>query len=462
MKFRAAILLAAMLMPVAGVAAAPSDRAKAPKAKAAQRSPPMIFYLAKGEDGTCGPGCSEWIAAEGQIEAGTAQQLRTFLNHLGKRKLPIFFHSPGGNVQASTVMGRLLRERAMTAGVSETLPAGCVGASERACRVLKQSKQALSAMLNNVAACNSACVFALIGAKVRQVPPGARLGVHSSRVVIIRRGGGKINASKKQIASLQRTKLAEMNAETRRYVQQMKIDVRLFDLAAKIPFENVHYLTREEIVSFGIDVRRDHEAPWVAAEFPPQRLWTMKFFIAARGEGGNELRSSMIRMECASQRYARISYFRGLGSGEFGVKRAVALTMAERRVALFGVRSLFKFDVIEAGTSFELWGADLPLEALERAGALGQVEIVETDLASAASRVTRLSTAGMSQAIDMLRGHCSKMPDCPQVGAWPAGGTAGAPLGGWAAGALMPKVGTASTGWGGDAASLNCTSMQVR
>src|SRR5439155_26541203 len=123
---------------------------------------------------------------------------------LGRRKLPISFHSPGGNVTASIAIGRLLRERDMTAGVSETVPIGCEGASEQACRTLKQSGQVLPATLRSVSACNSACVLALIGAKVRYVPPGAQLGVHSSKVVIFRLDGGQLNATSKQIASLQR------------------------------------------------------------------------------------------------------------------------------------------------------------------------------------------------------------------------------------------------------------------
>jgi hypothetical protein len=106
MLFRAAILLATLLIPVGAFAAAEPDRPAAPKTtpktKAAVRSPPMIFYLAKGENGACGTDCNEWIAAEGQIETGSAQQLRTFLTRLGKRKLPIFFHSPGGNVTAGS------------------------------------------------------------------------------------------------------------------------------------------------------------------------------------------------------------------------------------------------------------------------------------------------------------------------------------------------------------------------
>jgi hypothetical protein len=459
MLFRAAILLATLLMPFAGAAAEPV-RPAAPKSTAVLRLPPMIFYLAKGENGACGTDCNEWIAAEGQIEAGSAQQLRTLLTRLGKRKLPIFFHSPGGNVTASMAMGRLMRERDMTAGVSETVPVGCAGANEQTCRALKQSGQVLPATLRNVSACNSACVFALIGAKVRYVPPGARLGVHSSRVVIYRLDGGKLNASSKQIASLQRVRLAELNVDTRRYVQEMKVDVRLFDLAAKIPHEDVHYLTREEIVGFGIDLRGASEARWIAAEVMPQRLWTMKFFVETSGEGKNELRSNMIRMECASPRYAKLAYFRGLGSDVSGLRRKFELSMAERRIPLSG-GLFFKVDAIESGKSFELWSAELPLDLIEAAGARDHVEIREIGSAREPAHVTSLSTAGLSQAVGMLRERCKRMPDCPEVGAG-MGGNAAAPQSGWAAGAMLPKAGTASSNWNGDTGSLNCAAMQVR
>ena len=460
MLFRAAILLATLLIPVGGFAAAEPDRPAAPKTKAATRSPPMIFYIAKGENGACGTDCNEWIAAEGQIETGSAQQLRTFLTKLGKRKLPIFFHSPGGNVTASLAIGRLLREREMTAGVSETVPVGCVGTSEQACRALKQSGYVLPATLRNVSACNSACVFALIGGKVRYVPPGARLGVHSSRVVIFRLGGGSLNASSKQIASLQRTRLAELNVDTRRYVQEMKVDVRLFELAAKIPHEDIYYLTREEIIGFGIDVRGAPEARWLAAEVMPQRLWAMKFFVESSGEGKTGFRSNMIEMECSSQHHAKLAYFRGLGSDERGSKRKVELTLAERKISLSG-GLLFKVDAIESGTSFELWSAQLPLDLIEAASARDHVEIRETDSTRETSRLTRLSTEGLSQAVTTLRGRCKSMPDCPQASA-AAGGSGTSPQSGWAAGAMLPKAGAASPNWGGETGSLNCAVTQVQ
>jgi hypothetical protein len=325
---------------------------------------------------------------------------------------------------------------------------------------LKQSGFVLPATLRNVSACNSACVFALIGGKVRYVPPGARLGVHSSKVVIFRLDGGKLNASSKQIASLQRTRLAELNVDTRRYVQEMKVDVRLFDLAAKIPHENVHYLTRDEIVGFGIDLRGASEARWIAAEALPHRLWAMKFFVESSGDGKNELRSNMIRMECASPRTAKLAFFRGLGSDVSGVRRTFELSMAERRIPLSG-GLFFKVDAIESGTSFELWSTELPLDLIEAAGARDQVEIREIDSTREAAHVTRLSTAGLSQAVGMLRERCKSMPDCPQASAG-TGGNGAAPQGGWAAGAMLPKASTTSSNWNSDTGSLNCAATQVR
>jgi hypothetical protein len=86
---------------------------------------PMVFYVAKGEPNACGPGCREWIVAEGAIDRDAPVRLRALLNRLGQRKLPIYFHSPGGSVDGGLAIGRLMRERRMTAGVGRTIPRGC-------------------------------------------------------------------------------------------------------------------------------------------------------------------------------------------------------------------------------------------------------------------------------------------------------------------------------------------------
>src|SRR5262245_9221050 len=61
--------------------------------------PPMAFYLVKGAPEACGRDCDSWIAAEGQIDAGAAARFRKFLRQVGDRHLPIYFYSPGGNLE---------------------------------------------------------------------------------------------------------------------------------------------------------------------------------------------------------------------------------------------------------------------------------------------------------------------------------------------------------------------------
>src|SRR5882757_3628998 len=165
MIFRPVFLLPLLIL-LAAPAAAQSERSSNPATKAKENSAfgaPMVFYLAKGEADVCGPGCNEWIVAEGSFDLGAAQRLRSLLTRLGKRKLPILFHSPGGLGNVAMAMGRLLREREMTAGVSQTIPDGCVAASEQACQVLKRSGQTLTAELRSRGGfCASACVYALI------------------------------------------------------------------------------------------------------------------------------------------------------------------------------------------------------------------------------------------------------------------------------------------------------------
>ncbi len=187
------IVVTAMRLPLAASIHALALAALSGGAASAQSGPPgnpldvlktpMIFYVAKGAPDACGPGCREWIAAEGAFDTGAATRLRAFLSRHRDANLPIYFHSPGGLADRAFSIGRMMRERGMTAGVSRTQPEACRKLDEKACNALKRSGQTLASELSAIAACNSACVYALIGATERRVPPGARLGVHSSRLI---------------------------------------------------------------------------------------------------------------------------------------------------------------------------------------------------------------------------------------------------------------------------------------
>jgi len=419
-KTRAPFLIA-ILVALAGPAAAQVNGSAAPLPKsppeiaAAILRDPMVFYLAKGEPDACGQGCSEWIAAEGYFDSGAPQRLRDVLTRLAKHKLPIFFHSPGGLGSSAMVIGRLLRERAMTAGVSRTIPAGCIAAGEEMCRALKRSGKALAAELHNIAGCNSACVDALIGAKVRQVPPGARLGVHSGKPV-------QPDPDGRARAIWQRN--------LGRYLQEMGITDGLFDVISKVPYEQVHYLSRDEIVAFGIDAREFQETRWTAGELPSLAPSAVKFVLEAKGARRNEFRTSMITLTCAAPRGISIGYVRGLGSDEAAAIKSIKFAIDDRNVFFPHKASISKIDAIDTGGSFDTRFAYEPFEFFEAAATRGSIDIIESDPTDSAtpSRITKLSTNGLSKALAELQKSCGQQPkffdtpgikflDVPGVGA---------------------------------------------
>jgi hypothetical protein len=124
MLFRFVICIALMLA-VTGFAQARGESGMANEQPVKLSAGPINFYLAKGEPDACGPGCSEWIAAEGYFDPDAAERFRMFMRRLRGASRPIFFSSPGGIQEQALSIGRLMRLRGMTAGVAITLPDGC-------------------------------------------------------------------------------------------------------------------------------------------------------------------------------------------------------------------------------------------------------------------------------------------------------------------------------------------------
>jgi len=400
-----ALLASALLLSLAEPAAAQTTPTRTDITTAMAKDP-MLFYLAKGEPDACGPGCSEWIAAEGHIDMGAPQRLRIQLANLGKRKLPIFFHSPGGLGGHATEIGRLLRKREMTAGVSRTRPAGCATASEESCRSLKRSGQPLVSELSNMAVCNSACVLALIGGKIRQVPPGARVGVHSAKPVQLH-SNGVVKAVPSGRVS------ADSAAQMRRYHQEMQIAAELFDLGAKVPHEQIHYLSRDEIAKFGIDKREFLETRWMPWQQAGQRSWAIKLIVEASGTGRKQFRLGMIKLACGDLRRAWIAYVRGLGPDEVAAPRSIKLTLGEGDLAFPPKGTALKIESLETGSSFETRYVHVPLDLLEAVAARESVDIVETDQSDSSTgpRITTLSTIGLAKALEPLQKECGTQRD---------------------------------------------------
>jgi hypothetical protein len=401
--FSRVVLLSACMSSAlaAGTNAAPAEP------QPAQVWPPIVFYVAKGDPNACGRGCGEWIAAEGTIDENAPRRLRDLLNRLGQRKLPIFFHSPGGSVGAGLTIGRLMRERRMTAGVGRTIPRGCdpLQEHEAACDTLKRTgRELLSELRTARTLCNSSCVYALIGAAVREVGAGARIGVHEIAVSRYDERGLPVPLDRKTLSQDQLTQLQAAEVRLARYIEEMGIDKALFEAAAQIGRERVRYLSLNEIARFGIDPREFQESRWMLDEGPPGPLAVLKFVVEAKGSEPKEYRITRIRLTCG--RPAEIRPPRALICGSAGIDRRDHARRRFRAGAAEEQPVLGYNDVQMEGRL-----ARVPVAFFEEAAAGDAIEITQApdiSMPDKASRPTRLALDGLSESIGILAKQCRR------------------------------------------------------
>jgi tetratricopeptide (TPR) repeat protein len=211
-------------------------------ARAYQRKNPITFVLVQGKAEACGPNCNEWIAADGQFDLEAASRFRDFISTLNRRKPPIFFNSRGGSIEQSFAIGRLLRARKIAASVGLTIPDNCNRISDPSCQEVIRSGRPFTAQLHTRGAvCHSACVYALMGAPVRQIMPDALLGIHAPVIPDQPTRAGRATSEE-----------FYRNAR-RRYAKEMGIDPEFVDAADKVPFLDLHILSRDEIIRFRIE-----------------------------------------------------------------------------------------------------------------------------------------------------------------------------------------------------------------
>ncbi|MGA8412053.1 MAG: hypothetical protein WB756_09865 [Xanthobacteraceae bacterium] len=394
-------LLAAAIGALGLVAAHTSVHASSNAEASLPRFAPLVFFLARATGG-CGEGCDEWIAAEGGFDVGSADRLRAFLRKFPGRTPPIYFQSPGGIQEEAIAIGRLMHERGMTAGVARTLPYGCAPGKETGdrCLALKRSGQPIAAELRSTgASCSSACVYALLGAKTRLVPPDARLGVHASRRVHVYPDGRVTRTSGDD------GRLAEATSELKGYVQEMGVDVALIDTAFKIKFSDAYFLSRNEIVHFGIDTRAFQETRWTVLDPASRRPSAFKLVVEARGE--KDVSTSLVQLACTGQDEVRIGYVRPVEANE--VTPAVVRVMGGDRHATFARPGpMVRISALDNAALFEPRAALAPIDFLEAAAATGSLTITELSLRPDSPRTITLSTSGLPEAIAALRKSCGQ------------------------------------------------------
>jgi hypothetical protein len=295
-----------------------------------------------------------------------------------------------------------MHERGMTAGVARTLPYGCAPGKETGdrCLALKRSGQPIAAELRSTgASCSSACVYALLGAKTRLVPPDARLGVHASRRVHVYPDGRVTRTSGDD------GRLAEATSELKGYVQEMGVDVALIDTAFKIKFSDAYFLSRNEIVHFGIDTRAFQETRWTVLDPASRRPSAFKLVVEARGE--KDVSTSLVQLACTGQDEVRIGYVRPVEANE--VAPAVVRVMGGDRHATFARPGpMVRISALDNAALFEPRAALAPIDFLEAAAATGSLTITELSLRPDSPRTITLSTSGLPEAIAALRKSCGQ------------------------------------------------------
>jgi hypothetical protein len=375
------------------VSAFPSKhRAEAPK----PREEPMTFYVVKGPADACGPDCDTWIEAEGKVEADTAKRLRTFLDRVRDRNLPIYFASPGGNLDQAIAMGTMLHGRPTIARIGRTAVRECGFEAQDSdvCVKLKQSGRELHGDLyTNGAICASACPYAFIGAPVHEVAPDAILAIHSPKVVLNFRGG-QPDAVVIAAASQRGRERADRVASV--YLAKMGINAGLIALTRTIKFEDIHILTRDEIARFGIDRRELVETPW---RFEHNVLNSVRKVVVEKTPGEASFRLLQWRVTCYNTDNFSLDFQRPA--------RAGALVSISRN----GSSPVYFSGPLAVGhgSNIEQWGMRLIRSRLDALVDHDQVEIIEASLGSDGRTIphaTKLSNEGWPTALESLVAGC--------------------------------------------------------
>jgi hypothetical protein len=355
----------------------------------------MVFFVAKGEANACGPGCSEWIAAEGAVDVQAGKRFQEFVEKLSRRDLPVYFNSIGGQTQQASLIALVLRTNRMRAGVARAVPDGCGAdvASDAACRRLVQSKTEIRARLvTKGSKCSSACGVAFAGGSFRQVATDAQFGIHS-------------------FATTKKTEVDEWNAGHKRFFIALGVDSGVIDLINTIPFNRMRPMSRDEMARVGLETRGFFQTQWAIDKDSRKQSadqYTLRKSVTQPepAESGNYYTTRII-IGCPNERGLPFVYRRELSKGE-GRARAV-VRLGDQDLTL---QSYFA-DMKDTEALIVRASAD----QLRKAAVKPMIEVAEelSLQGGPKPRVTGLSTAGFSDALERLLRLCeaNSMPQPP-------------------------------------------------
>ena len=368
----------------------------------------MQFYVVKGAPDACGRGCDRWIQLEGQIDSGAAARFRKFFVKLRERNMPLYFYSPGGNLDQAMTMGSLLHEKPAMARVGRTMLADCGFEAQDSdvCLKLKRSGRELNGELTTRGVlCGSACPYLILGASTREIAPDAALAVHNSRIVITFTGG---TPTPTMVAAANARAHERSDVNITAYFAKVRGDSALLALARTVKFEDMHILTREEIVRFGIDRREFADTPWI---FEPGTHGMVRKIAVQRKAGEASFHMIQWRMVCFDSDRFELDFQRPIPAN----------TVVATASLSYGGAIPFSFSYPpRRGAGIEQWGMRLSKASLQPLLDLPQGEFTETSLAPDGRQLPhkeKLSIDGMAHSLDALAGTCPTAKPQTTVGA---------------------------------------------
>ena len=194
------------------------------------------------------------------------------------------------------------------------------------------------------------------------------------------------------------------------YFAKMGADIALLDLSRTVKFEDMHVLTREEIVRFGIDRREFVETSW---SFENNGRSTVRKVAVQRNPGEKSFRLMQWRLICFdSERF------------ELDVQRPATVNPTFSSVAIAGgggKPQYFSYPPAKA-SGFEVWGMRMAKASVQSLLELAQVKVSPSRrpprrVDSRIPQSMKLSSEGVSGALDSLIATCapSKNPTPSQT-----------------------------------------------
>jgi hypothetical protein len=185
-------------------------------------------------------------------------------------------------------------------------------------------------------------------------------------------------------------------------------DAALLALARSVRFEDMHVLTREEIVRFGIDRREFADTSWI---FEPGTHGMVRKIAVQRKAGEASFRMIQWRVICFDGDRFELDFQRPIpanavfatASLSYGGARPLGFTYPPRR-----------------GAGVEQWGMRLNKASLEPLLELPQAEFTETSLAPDGRQLPhkeKISGDGLAPSLDALLGTCPAAKQPQTVGA---------------------------------------------